>query len=365
MNRVDPVAARVTPERVLQYRARVSHLDAKLPAGAFATAAWGGLQDSVPRGGVLSLHARVEDTRPDSWEDPSVVQIWFRGGADYIVPRADVGVFTLGSYPRDAEAGERLERLADDIHRATGGRMMTVREVADRLAGDRNRIRGVAMTGRVLIRWDASNIWLIPVDRPSIDPEDARTELARRFVHWFGPTTKPRLATWTGVTARDATRTWQSIESELTPVETDGVDGTRYLLASDLEAMQSAGPVAGVRLLPYDDPYTKLDTELLVPDADLRRRVFPGLGESKGHIPGAILVDGEVVGSWQRQGRKATLHPWRKLSASARERIEAEALAFPIAGAAAPTVTWDLSGSREGAADAVRPPLKPRSSRSR
>src|SRR5215208_1228080 len=100
----------------MRFRARATHLDEKLPAGSFARAAWGGLQDSVPRGGVIALHARVEGTTPESWEDPSLAQIWFRGGADYIVPRADVGVFTLGSFPRDKVRGDQLQRLADEIH---------------------------------------------------------------------------------------------------------------------------------------------------------------------------------------------------------------------------------------------------------
>ena len=78
---------RVTAEQLLRYRARVSHLDRKLARRSIAKAAWGGLQDSVPRGGVMSLHARVEGYEPEAWEDPSLVQIWFRGGADYIVPR--------------------------------------------------------------------------------------------------------------------------------------------------------------------------------------------------------------------------------------------------------------------------------------
>ncbi|MEZ0240041.1 MAG: hypothetical protein ACAH65_04515, partial [Chloroflexota bacterium] len=118
------MATKVTRDQVLRYRARVSHLDEKLPAGSFAKAAWGGLQDSVPRAGVISLHARVRDTKPDSWDDPSVVQIWFRGGTDYIVPRADAGIFTLGSYPRDPERAAEAERLADDIHRVAGGRTL-------------------------------------------------------------------------------------------------------------------------------------------------------------------------------------------------------------------------------------------------
>jgi hypothetical protein len=321
------------------------HLDQKLPAGSFARAVWGGLQDSIPRSGVLSLHARVEDTQPDSWEDPSVAQVWFRG-SDYIVPRSDAGIFTLGSSTRDRERCRQLDNLADKIHRVTRGRTMTVREVVDELRlAHPTHIREVTLTGRVHIRWNASQIWIIPVDRPEIDAEDARRELARRHIHWFGPTTVARLARWAGVEARDAARTWTSIEDELEAVEVNGPDGVaerRFVLGTDVDALLAAEPIAGVRLLPYDDAYTKLDRELLVPDPALRARVLPVVGQSTlGHTPGAILVDGEIVGSWQRQQRKVTIHPWSKLSTSIRDAIEAEAQTFPIAGSSKVSVAWD------------------------
>jgi hypothetical protein len=332
----------VAREHVLRYRARVSHLDRKLPPGSFAKAAWGGLQDSVPRAGVISLHARVKVTKPDSWEDPSVVQIWFRGGADYIVPREDAGVFTLGSSPRDAERLAELDRLADDIHRVTDGRTLIVNEVS-KLLGDAHQtsLRVSGLTGRVHIRWDASRIWLIPVERPEIDPEDARRELARRFVHWFGPTAKAALARWTGVAAGEAAETWKAIESELVPVDMAGLAGQRFVLAADVDSLEKAEPVSGVRLLPYDDAFTKLDHELLIPDETLRARVLPRTGQGKGYIPGAILVDGEIVGGWQRQQRNVTLHPFGRLSTRVREAVEAEAMSFPIAAKSPASVSWD------------------------
>jgi Winged helix DNA-binding domain len=326
--------------QVLRYRARVSHLDEKLPLRSIAKAAWGGLQDSVPRGGVISLHARVEGAKPDAWEHPSLVQIWFRGGADYIVPRRDVGIFTLGCLPRDRDRARALERLADEIRRVTEGKTLLVREVAERIghrsAGDPLHPRASSTTGRVHIRWDASNIWLIPVERPSIDPEDARRELARRFIHWYGPTTRQRLASWTGVKPADATETWKAIEPELAEVRTG-----RFMLEADVEALEHAEPVEGVRLLPQDDPFTKFDHDLLVTDERLRLRALPRTGQSPGYIPGSILVDGEIVGAWQRQQRKVTLHPFSKLSARVREAIEREALSMPIAGPTEPSVIWD------------------------
>lgn len=336
-------APTLTREQVLRYRARVSHLDRKLPAGSFAEAAWGGLQDSVPRGGVISLHARIAGTQPDSWEDPALVQIWFRGGADYIVPRADVGIFTLGCMPRDPARAKALERLADDIHRAAKGEMTPVGDVAEQIghrsAADPLHPRASSATGRVHIRWDASRIWLIPVERPAIDPEDARRELARRFLHWLGPGTKASLARWVGVPPKDATQTWLGIEAELAEVDLAGE--RRYVLAADLRAFEAAEPVEGARLLPQDDPFTKVDKELLIADLTRRGRTLPGSLATPGYIPGAIVVDGEIVGAWQRQQRKATLHPFGRLSAAVREAIEREALGFPIAGSSPATVAWD------------------------
>jgi hypothetical protein len=330
----------IPAEQVIRYRAAVQHLDAKLPRTAIARAAWGGLQDSIPRSGVLSLHARVKDTRPDDWEHPDLVQIWFRSGADYIVPREEVGIFTLGALPRNTEAAARLERLADAIHAATEGRTLPVGDAVALLQPlDDMTPRFASPTGRVHIRWDASRIWLIPADRPSIDPEDARRELARRFIRWFGPTTRPPMQRWTGTTTSDARETWRALEPELVAVRLAGETDDRYVLAAELDHLRGAKELEGVRLLPFDDPLTKVDPDLLVPNAAERERVVPA--RSRGFIPGAVLVDGEVVGVWQRQQRKSTIHPWRSLPSRVRDAIEAEALAFPIAGTAAPTVAWE------------------------
>ena len=319
---------------------RVSHLDRKLAAGSFAEAAWGGLQDSIPRAGIVSLHARVAGVQPDSWEDGSLVQIWFRGGADYIVPRAEVGVFTLGCYPRNEIDALELERLADDVERLTSGQMTDVRAVDEAVGGDRRvLLKRTSATGRVHIRWDASRIWLASTPRPNMDVEDARRELARRFLHWFGPSRVDGLARWTGVPPRDAKATWAAIEGDVVEVEVGGERG--FVLAPDVDAIRHARPVEGVRLLPIDDPFTKYDKELLVADPSLRRRVLPGVGESPGYAPGAILLDGVIVGAWQRQQRRFRIHPFRSLSRSIRAAIEAEAVAFPIAGRGAPTVAWE------------------------
>ena len=66
-----PARLALTRAQILAFRRAVGALDARLAPGAAALrrAAWAGLQDSMPRAALLSLHARVAGTRPDTWED--------------------------------------------------------------------------------------------------------------------------------------------------------------------------------------------------------------------------------------------------------------------------------------------------------
>jgi len=57
----------LTREQILTYRQTVNALGERLPPGptSLRRAAWAGLQDSMPRAAVLSIHARVHGTGPD------------------------------------------------------------------------------------------------------------------------------------------------------------------------------------------------------------------------------------------------------------------------------------------------------------
>ena len=332
---------RVTRDHVLRFRARASHLHKRLKAGAFATAARAGLQDSAPRAGVISLYARADGVVPDSWEHPTLAQIWFRFGADYIIPREDIGVFTLGSLPRDPDKCRALEEIADAAHKVLDGRTLEVRQVWDALALEEPfLLRAAAATGRLLIRWNASKIWLIANDRPSVDPEDARVELARRFLRWFAPATRAQYAKWVATSPADAKATWDALGKQLQSVELDGE--TRYVLKDDADALTGAEPVQGIRLIPHGDPLIKIDDDLVVRDATHRFEIFPRHKSQSEFWPvsGGLLVNGEFAGSWARQQRRVTVHPWKKLGRPQREAIEQEALGFPIAAKSKAEVRW-------------------------
>ena len=93
--------------QILAFRRHVGGLDERLRPGSrsLRRAAWAGLQDSMPRAALLSIHARVQGAHPSSWEDPSLVQVWGPRFSTYVVPARDHAVFTLGRLPKMGPAG--------------------------------------------------------------------------------------------------------------------------------------------------------------------------------------------------------------------------------------------------------------------
>ena len=204
---------------------------------------------------------------------------------------------------------------------------MTDRE-AGRALGLGNSIRYAAPTGTVAIRWEgarAPTIWAVPA--PEIDPADARRELARRHLHIFGPTTAESFARWAGISRRAAAAAYASLEGSLLPVRTPL--GDEWLLADDEPVVLAAETApAPARLLPSGDAYFLLDgaeRSLLVPQADRRQRLW-----TSRVWPGALLVDGEVRGTWRRSQHTVRIDVWGRLSRTARAAVEAEAASLPL-----------------------------------
>jgi Winged helix DNA-binding domain len=321
----------LTRQQILAFRRRVGGLDERVPKSAksLRRAAWAGLQDSMPRAALLSLHARVKGVEPSTWEDPSLAQLWGPRYSTYVVPKRDFALFSLGRYPDDAKGRERAERTAERIHAYLNGTRATDREVAGALRIG-NSIRYAATTGTVAIRWEGARapvVWTVPA--PEIEPADARRELARRYLHVFGPTTAEGFSRWAGISRRSAAGAFASLEGSLLPVRSPL--GDDWLLAEDEPAMRALGAAAApARLLPSGDAYFLLDgaeRELLVPRADQRERLW-----TSRVWPGALLVEGEIRGTWRRAQRTVRIDAWARLSRASRDAVEAEARALPLPG---------------------------------
>jgi hypothetical protein len=334
----------LTRSQILAFRRRAGALDERLAPGedSLRRAAWAGLQDSMPRAALLSIHARVAGAEPSTWEDPSLVQLWGPRFSVFVVAARDLAVFSLGTLPDDAKGLRRAEDLAARLHAHLGGARTTYGE-AGRALGlhHANLLRYAAATGTVLIRWEGARqptIWTVP--RPAADPRAARLELARRYLHIYGPTTPGAFERWAGIGRRYGSAAFEALGSSLTPVQTPV--GGAWILSQDEAAFRAApGHVAPARLLPSGDAYFLLhgaDRELLVPDASRRGELW-----TPRVWPGCLLVGGEIAGTWRRADTVLTVQPWRRLSQAERDAVGAEAESLPLPGIAGRRigVRWD------------------------
>jgi hypothetical protein len=257
----------------------------------------------------------------------------------YVVAARDRALFTLARLPEDERGRRVAEEMAAQVARVLGERRSTDREVGGAL-GVGNRIRYATTTGTVLIRWEGARapvVWTVP--RPDVDPATARRELAKRYLHVFGPTTAPAFATWAGIAAAGAESAFAALARSLTAVRTPL--GAAWILTSDEPAFRTeAPPAAAARLLPSGDAYYLLqgaDRELLVPEEERRRALW-----TSRVWPGAVLVGGEIAGTWRRSQGHVTIERWRRLSRAERDAVETEAAALPLPDVEGRiVVTWE------------------------
>jgi hypothetical protein len=328
-------------EQILAFRRRVQALDERLPPGADSLrhAAWAGLQDSVPRSALHSLHARVEDVAANVLDDPALVQVWGPRYTAYVVPAGDHAPFTLGRMPGKGRLPARAEDIAARAHAHLAGRKLPVDDVAGEL-GVGNGIRYAALTGTVLIRWAGARqptIWTVP--RPARTAAEALQELARRYLHVFGPNTVEAFVRWGGLDEAPALAAFDAIGDSLLTVRTPL--GEALALVEDAPMLrQPPTPTDAARLLPSGDPYYLLwgaERELLVPDAARRAELW-----TSRVWPGALLVGGEIVGTWRRSKAEVAVSPWGALSRQERDAVEAEAATLPLPEVnASAEVRWD------------------------
>lgn len=287
----------------------------------------------MPRSALLSIHARVEGTQPSTWEDPALVQLWGPRFVAFVVPARDLAAFSLGRLPDDVKGRRRAEDLAARLHAFLGGRRTTYGEAGRGLGVHPYQLRYAGATGTVLIRWDGARqptVWTLPA--PKVDPGAARLELVRRYLHVFGPSTPSAFARWAGIATKAALAAFESLGPSLTPVRTPIGDG--WILSQDEGTFREPpGSPAAARLLPSGDPYflsQGAERELLVSEADRRAALW-----TPRVWPGAVLMAGEIIGTWRRADTAFTIELWGRLSRPERDAVVAEAESMPLPGAGA------------------------------
>ncbi|HET7636553.1 MAG TPA: crosslink repair DNA glycosylase YcaQ family protein [Candidatus Limnocylindria bacterium] len=332
----------LTRERILAFRRATQALDRRLPFApdSLRRAAWAGLQDSVPRSALHSLHARVEAVPPDVLDDPALVQVWGLRYTAFVVPADAHWAFTLSRLPEKGRTRQRAEELAARLQEHLDGRRVPYGRAGEALGVHPNALRYASLTGTVLIRWEGARaplIWKVPA--PEMTALEARVELARRYHHLYGPSTPDAFARWAGLSRKEVQPAWALLQPSLLSVQTP--IGEAELLTEDEPLVRAAPAATGaVRLLPSGDPYYLLqgaDRELLVPDGERRPLLW-----TPRVWPGALLIGDEIAGTWRRAEATVVVSPWRRLSPKERTSVEAEAATLPLPEvSAAVQVRWD------------------------
>lgn len=153
----------------------------------------------------------------------------------------------------------------------------------------------------------------------SADASQTAFDVIRAYLRLLGPATPKLVAGYLDAPVADVKGRWPS-----DTVEVSVAGETRWVLAADVDAV--AGPTApATRLLgPYDLFLQAKDRDLLVPDPVRAKTLWPVLGR-----PGAVLRDGEIIGSWRPRaaGRKLTVRVdlWSTVPAKTRAAIGEQA----------------------------------------
>jgi hypothetical protein len=132
-------------------------------------------------------------------------------------------------------------------------------------------------------------------------------ELVHRYLTLHGPAGPSEVAGYFGTSTREVKKRWP--KEGLVEVT---VEGEKAWLPEDVEIADAEPPE--IRLLPPTDPYLQArDRDLLLPDKAAQKDIFRILGRR-----GAVLVDGEIAGSWQGRvvsGKRfeVTATPYRPL----------------------------------------------------
>jgi hypothetical protein len=359
---------KATRAQALAFRVARHHLHERVadaPSAAFA-----GLQDTPPGTAAMALAARA-DVAPEALGELVVVPSV--RGAPMAVARADLAVFTAGLAPPDEEAAkavignawkpletitamDALDRVSDAVADALRDGPLVKDDfhqaLRERLPGEllwwckgcgshhvhpslwrATGIRGVlAIVGRD----GRSPLFGAPPQAP--ETGDPGAALARRFLSAYGPARPKLLAGWAGIAGAHASALWERA-GELAAVDLDGT--AAWVLAADADALADPPRAGGVRLLPNLDPLTGgRDRELLVPDAAVRKRIWPPIGG-----PGAVLAAGEVAGLWRpsKKGKRlvVTVEPLTPALRDREDELAAEAGRLaPFRGAATGELAW-------------------------
>lgn len=136
----------------------------------------------------------------------------------------------------------------------------------------------------------------------SVEPKAAFQEIARRYLHAYGPLTPYHFARWWNEgRVNVAKKVFKQIEDELEPVDVEGWQA--LALRSTIEPMKQASISGVVRLLPLFDAYV-LDIGR-TGEPILPKQYWKQVFRQGGWTTAVVLVDGIIKGVWDYKTKGA------------------------------------------------------------
>ncbi|ADB31384.1 hypothetical protein Kfla_2308 [Kribbella flavida DSM 17836] len=320
-----------------------------------------GLQNTPPGSGAIGLAARTQqssDTVTALFEPGGPVAVVMAArGAPYVVRRTDLPLLAAALYPLDAQEGAEVDEVAAAMREVVRGDAVSRPDLSEELNGRvsdgvrawcercqsvhvRERLfrKATLQAGFELDAQATPTVFRSAGAQPSADRDTARAELFRRYVHLVGVTSPAEVATWLDYKAGAVKEAWSLLAEELTACRIEGK--RRWALTADLESLLDGRLPSTAKLLPPSDAYLLGERSLVVPDREYQRELWRAVAN-----PGALLLDGEIVGTWRHRltdnRLQVTFSPFRPLSAAARNAFDqaAESLAA-LRSTAEVTTTW-------------------------
>lgn len=161
----------------------------------------------------------------------------------------------------------------------------------------------------------------------AVDPDDARLELATRFLKAFGPATHRDFSKWAGLNTSETRSIFARIASLVEPVSVDGAPS--FILRRDRDVLAGAKIDRRPRLLPSFDTFLLAHaTKHHLVEPRFYKRVY----RNQGWLSPVVIVGGRIVAVWVLVQRAKTftvdVRPFARLDKRVRDGIHAEAEAL-------------------------------------
>jgi hypothetical protein len=360
------VTALITRAQVLGFRMRAQQLDRDAGDVADTAVLDIGVQDTGPDGGRWALAIRGVGVAELSDRELAreLVTVWTVRGAPHLYRRADLASVAAAVEPfSDADAGRRIYDATRPLKAAGIANLDALDTVA---AAMRSVVTSPMAKGEVSGRvatlldppylrfcrsCDATHLYEMPFRlaalraglelRPGTSPPvleriadfapggspggspggtvPERFDVIRAYLRLLGPATPRDVAGYLDAPVKEVKDRWPVDAVEVS------VDGTSaWVLAADADRLLDGPPAATRMLGPFDLFLQAKDRPLLVADPARAKALWPVLGR-----PGAVLHDGEIVGTWRprKTGTKlrVSVEPWARPTAALLDAITAQA----------------------------------------